>query len=616
MSLKKYQKKILDSFVSYKGNELDISKLRWAQQLSFIFFTQFLFFLLLKTYAGLIRHSSSIDAIKLLFSITGTLVVLLTVNFISKLVQEKIVFSAFNLLLNALVSFTLLFTFRLFVKSAYEYIKSVKFGRVITKAVIFGVSENAISIASAIDMDQVSNYEVIGFLSRKNSNRKLRVLNKPVISYNKAIKSVLKEQQIEAVIFPEGNFNSLKESNLIDQLLECNIKVLKTPKVTNWVEGKSISNTVQNIQIEDLLNRSHIGLNHEKIEEQLRAKTILVTGGAGSIGSEIVRQIAHFNPKLVIVLDQAETPLHNLSLELNEVFPNIAFQYCLADVRNKERIVTVFKTFSIDFVYHAAAYKHVPLVESNPSEAILSNVLGTRILADTSLKFGVKNFVMISTDKAVNPTNVMGASKRAAELYVQTLFFENSKNNNTTKFITTRFGNVLGSNGSVVPLFKEQIKKGGPITVTHPEITRYFMTISEACQLVLEAGNMGDGGEIFVFDMGESVKIKDLAYKMIRLFGLEPDIDIKIEYTGLRPGEKLYEELLNDESIVKPTYNKKIMIASNLEQNHKEIEKQVIEIIESALSNNDIDVVRKLKKMITTFKSNNSRYEELDTQTI
>jgi len=652
--MSKKLRKLFFALISYRDNELDISKVRYLprwvvllldlfivtvsfvichfilRELSVLFYEvlsltqqifvvvgiQLIFFLLLKTYAGLIRHSSSIDAIKLLLSTSGTLLTLITINVIHDIFYGSNVFLTFGLLLNTFITFTLLYTFRIFVKRAYEYFKSVKFGRTQTKTVIFGVSEGAISIASALDMEHITNYEVVGFLSRKNSNTRLRVLDKPVISCKEDVVPELKKQEIGAVIFPEDTFDTIKEDRLVEDFLNNNIKILKTPQLSNWVEGKSVSNALKSVQIEDLLNRNLIALDNKKTREQIRESVILVTGGAGSIGSEIVRQIASFKPKMVVVLDQAETPLHNLSLELNEEFPDIYFEYFLGDVRNEARLRKMFELFKIEFVYHAAAYKHVPLVEDNPNEGVLVNIRGTKLLADLSLEFGVRHFVMVSTDKAVNPTNVMGASKRAAELYVQSLFFEHSRKPNATKFITTRFGNVLGSNGSVVPLFKKQIAQGGPITITHPDIIRYFMTISEACQLVLEAGTMGKGGEIFVFDMGSPVKIKDLAHKMVQLAGYEPGKDIEIKYTGLRPGEKLYEELLNDESTVRPTHNKKIMIAVDLERNYKEVSKQVDVIIDKSINDSGIVVVRELKKLVVNFRSNNSVFEELDVRSV
>jgi FlaA1/EpsC-like NDP-sugar epimerase len=334
-----------------------------------------------------------------------------------------------------------------------------------------------------------------------------------------------------------------------------------------------------------------------------------VTGGAGSIGSEIVRQVAQFNPSLIVVLDQAETPLYDIELEMKNKFPHIMFKFVLADVCNKQRVEPLFQSYNFSMVYHAAAYKHVPLVEENPNEGILVNVLGSKIVAKLSSKYNVNRFVMISTDKAVNPTNVMGASKRAAELFVQSL---QNVDGNTTKFITTRFGNVLGSNGSVIPHFKKQIEAGGPVTITHPDIVRYFMTIPEACELVLQAGTMGQGGEIFVFDMGEPVKILDLAKRMIKLSGFEPNIDIKIIYTGLRPGEKLYEELLSDNSKTLPTHNDKIMISKDPTMEFVNIDSLVDLITKSALDRDKVEVVRILKMIVPEFRSNNSIYEVLD----
>ena len=356
-----------------------------------------------------------------------------------------------------------------------------------------------------------------------------------------------------------------------------------------------------------MLGREPIKLDNEKIKKQLSNKVVLVTGAAGSIGSEIVRQIVRFSPKKVILLDQAESPLYEIELELLEKTINCEIEVVMGDIRNKDRMDNMFRTFLPEVIYHAAAYKHVPMMENNPSEAILTNVLGTKNMADLSVKYNVKEFVMVSTDKAVNPTNVMGASKRIAEIYIQSI----NKTSNT-RFITTRFGNVLGSNGSVIPRFKKQIDKGGPITITHPEITRYFMTIPEACQLVLEAGAMGQGGEIFIFDMGKSVKIVDLAKKMIRLSGLTIDRDIQIIYTGLRPGEKLYEELLNDQENTLPTHHSQIMIAKVMEYNLEEVSEKINQLVAMFDEQNNEKIVSKMKEIVPEFKSNNSIFEKLD----
>jgi FlaA1/EpsC-like NDP-sugar epimerase len=410
--------------------------------------------------------------------------------------------------------------------------------------------------------------------------------------------------------------------------LEHGIKVLNIPPPNVWTDGKLQTTQIKNVNIEDLLGRKTIDIDIEGIGNQLKNKRIVITGAAGSIGSEIVRQLTKFEVGLIILCDQSETALHDLYLELTESTKNQNFHAYIGDVRDEKRMDNLFSTFKPHYVYHAGAYKHVPLMEENPCEAIKANVLGTKTIADKSVKYGVQKFVMISTDKAVNPTNVMGASKRIAEIYVQSLnnslhhrdhVFSNGLSyinelevKPITKFITTRFGNVLGSNGSVIPRFKQQIEKGGPITVTHPDITRYFMTIPEACRLVLEAGCMGTGGEIYVFDMGKSVKIVDLAKKMIQLAGLVPNQDILIEYSGLRPGEKLYEELLNDNENTMPTHHEKIMIGKVREYQFDEVQIQIHNLIEHARRDENMEVVRQMKNLVKEFKSKNSIFETLD----
>jgi FlaA1/EpsC-like NDP-sugar epimerase len=393
---------------------------------------------------------------------------------------------------------------------------------------------------------------------------------------------------------------------VVEKCLSYNTRVLNVPPISSWINGQLSFKQIKKVKIEDLLERDEIVLDKEKTYAQLHNKIILVTGAAGSIGSEIVRQIIHFNPQKIILLDQAESAIYDLVNELKE-FKQTSFEEVIADIRNNQRMENVFKHFKPQIVYHAAAYKHVPLMEMNPSEAVSTNVGGTKIVADLAVKYAVEKFVFVSTDKAVNPTSVMGASKRAAEIYIQSLGITTK-----TKFITTRFGNVLGSNGSVIPLFKKQIEKGGPITITHPEITRYFMTIPEACQLVLEAGCMGNGSEIFIFDMGKSVKIVDLAIKMIRLSGLTVGKDIEIVYTGLRPGEKLYEELLNNAENTLPTHNKHIMIAKVQPYNFENIKPEVLKLIELFETQDNIKIVKQLKSIVPEYISNNSIYESLD----
>jgi len=400
----------------------------------------------------------------------------------------------------------------------------------------------------------------------------------------------------------------LRKQEIVDLCLSHNTKVLNVPPVTNWINGQLSFRQIRKIQIEELLEREPIRLDEDNISKQLNGKTVLVTGAAGSIGSEIVRQIARFNPGMLILLDQAESPLYELEMECLEQFPQVKSEVVMGDVRNRQRMENVFRTFRPQLVYHAAAYKHVPMMELNPSESVLTNVLGTKIVADLAVGYKVEKFVMISTDKAVNPTNVMGASKRIAEIYTQSL----NNHISGTRFITTRFGNVLGSSGSVIPRFRQQIENGGPVTITDPEITRYFMTIPEACRLVLEAGCMGKGGEIFIFDMGKSVKIIDLAKKMIALSGMELGKDIDISITGLRPGEKLYEELLNNTENTVPTHHSKILIAQVKEYNYETVSKDISELVSLFDAQNNVQIVTKMKAMVPEYVSNNSEYEKLD----
>ena len=386
-----------------------------------------------------------------------------------------------------------------------------------------------------------------------------------------------------------------------------NTKVLNVPPVTNWINGELSFKQIKKVQIEELLEREPIQLDKEDIQLQLTGKVILVTGAAGSIGSEIVRQLIRFHPKNIILLDQAESPLYDMEMELHDKYKLQPYEIVMGDIRNKERMENVFRTFHPQIVFHSAAYKHVPMMENNPSESILTNVLGTKTIADLSVEYKVEKFVMVSTDKAVNPTNVMGASKRIAEIYTQSL-----NKTSATKFITTRFGNVLGSSGSVIPRFRQQIESGGPVTITDPEITRYFMTIPEACQLVLEAGTMGKGGEIFIFDMGDSVKIYDLAVKMIKLSGLVLDKDIRIVYTGLRPGEKLYEELLADHENTLPTHHNQILIAKVKEYDFDSVSNSINDLITLFDKQDNNSIVKKMKELVPEYKSNNSIYVSLD----
>ncbi|HET7360961.1 MAG TPA: nucleoside-diphosphate sugar epimerase/dehydratase [Salinimicrobium sp.] len=583
------------------------------QRLLLVLVVNTVFFLLFRTYAGLIRHSSFIDALKLMLAAFSTFITLIFINYMSYAVLGEKIFLVAGLIFYFLISFSLLFLFRLSVKQVYEYFKTAQKREKLQRVVIFGTDENAISVAGALEIEHPKRFEIRGFVTKDGSRRSIRILNKPVIYNGLKMSDEVKALGASAIILSGKILSAEEKLAVVEDCLENDIQVFNAPIVSNYEDEKSVSHKVKSLQIEDLLDREPILLNKENKQKQLTGKTILVTGGAGSIGSEIVRQVAEYRPQLLLVLDQAETPLHHLQLEIEENFPGLNFKCIIGDVGNRKRLKLLFKNFDIDVVYHAAAYKHVPLMEENPHEAVFVNIMGTKNLADLALKYNVGHFVMVSTDKAVNPSNVMGASKRAAEMYVQSLFHDQVKKGvETTKFITTRFGNVLGSNGSVVPLFRKQIEKGGPVTITHPDIIRYFMTIPEACQLVLEAGAMGKGGEILIFDMGEPVKIMDLAIKMIKLAGYTPNKQINIKITGLRPGEKLYEELLNNQSKTLPTHHKKIMISQDKVGNYEQINAAIEEIILSANKLKSLKVVAKLKFLVPEFKSNNSSFEKLD----
>ncbi len=587
------------------------------QRMALVVGVNVVFFLLFRTYAGLIRHSSYVDALKIMLACFSTFLTLLFINYTTYyLIGEKI-FLVAGLIFYFLVSFALLFLFRLTVKQVYEYFKSTQRNQNLQRAIVLGADENAISIAGALELEHPKRFEIKGFITNDPSRRKIRILGHPVIHGGAKISSDLKAMNASALILSENTLTAEEKFAIVEDCLENDIKVFNAPIVSNYEDEQSVSHKVKSLQIEDLLDREPILLNKENKRQQITGKTILVTGGAGSIGSEIVRQVAEYTPKMLLILDQAETPLHNLQLEIRARFPDLEFKCIICDVGNRKRLDLLLKRSSVDVIYHAAAYKHVPLMEENPHEAVFVNVQGTKNLADLAVEYNVGHFVMVSTDKAVNPTNVMGASKRAAEMYVQSLYHSCCKNGTEkTKFITTRFGNVLGSNGSVVPLFRKQIEKGGPVTITHPDIIRYFMTIPEACQLVLEAGAMGKGGEIFIFDMGEPVKIMDLALKMIKLAGYIPNKQIGIKITGLRPGEKLYEELLSDKSKTLPTHHKKIMIAIDQPGNFEEIQVSVEEIIKAATKLKSHKVVAKLKNLVPEFKSSNSTFETLDDTSI
>ena len=562
-----------------------------------------------KTYAGIIRHSTFYDLLNLLWSVVATTFTLWALSGVYNMVYDHSVPENISFfIVFFFFSFSTLFMFRLFVKEMFRWIKEYKDNSLKKRILILGISDYSVAIASSIIESHNLQYKLKGFLTKRNDSRNAKIFGLDIMTQDTFIKTPKEDLEIDGILIIKENLSANELAEWVNLFLEKELEIFQAPLVKEFNPEK-IHTNIRSFQIEDLLNREPICIENEEVRLIHENKSVLVTGGAGSIGSEIVRKVASYKPSKVVVVDQAETPLHEIQLEMNEKFPDIDFEFILADITNKKRLESIFTKFNFDLVYHAAAYKHVPMIENNPHEAVWVNILGTKNLAKLSVQNKVKTFVMVSTDKAVNPTNVMGASKRSAELLVQSLQFLPE---NKTKFITTRFGNVLGSNGSVIPLFKKQIEAGGPITITHPDIVRYFMTISEACELVLQASTMGKGGEIFVFDMGEPVKIKDLAIKMIKLSGKEPEKDILLKYTGLRPGEKLYEELLSDDAKNLPTPHHKIMVSMDPYKEYNEIKDLIEQIENAALSHDNNQIVRILKNMVPEFISNNSIFEKLD----
>ena len=603
------------TYTIFKGTGLNYIVTQHSLKfISSLFGVNLFFFWLFRTYSGIIRHSSYIDAIKLLFSQMAVLVVFLVFNYLFEIIFKEKAFLNTALFINIVLSYCGLFLYRVIVKQTFELYFTDSNDDKLIKTIIYGTDANAISVANALKFETPSRFKIVGFVDKNVNNASKRMLDLPILVQRKKLPALMRSIGAEGLVIADKSLSKEEQLVIVDQCLEFNYKVYMLPSISDWENQKEISQKVKHLEIEDLLERDPIVLDSISISNQLKGNTILITGAAGSIGSEIVRQVLSFGPKKIIILDQAETPLYQIGLEVEAIKAGTVIRSCITDVRNRAALEKVFKSYRPQVVYHAAAYKHVPLMEENPSQAILTNIEGTKNLADLSYEYGVKKFVMISTDKAVNPSNVMGASKRIAEKYVQSLHLKCQAKNGlyATKFITTRFGNVLGSNGSVVPLFSKQIEEGGPITITHPDIIRYFMTIPEACQLVLEAGSMGNGGEIYIFDMGKPVKIIDLARKMIKLAGLTPERDIKIKIVGLRPGEKLYEELLNDTSTTLPTYHEKIMIAQEIQEEFEDLHIEIEELIGIASFFENDDIVLKMKKIVPEFISMNSSFEILD----
>ncbi len=595
------------SFAYYVRFEFRISSIEF-QSLKLVvpvlLFIRALSFLIFRSYAGLIRYTSAKDTERIFIVVTFGTIVLFIINFFVYNFQERFFIPNSILIIDYFATAIALVGSRLAVKTIYFTVKSN--GAEKEYIIIYGAEQFAAVTKRTLDRDAGTNFEVIGFIDPYNKNEGKKLEGVTIFNTDK-LDYLMQKYKVSRLIIAKKNIDPAKKNKLVEKCLNYDVKVLTVPDVNTWINGELSFNQIKSIKIEDLLERPPIVLDKKRIQSDIKGRVVLVTGAAGSIGSEMVRQISRFSPKKIILFDSAETPLYNLDLELKESFHFFDFEVVIGSMTNPYRVRKIFEVFKPSIVYHAAAYKHVPMMENNPTEAVFNNVFGTKTVADIAVEFGVSKFVMVSTDKAVNPTNIMGASKRISEIYTQTL-----NKTSATRFITTRFGNVLGSNGSVIPRFRQQIEKGGPVTITHPEVTRYFMTIPEACQLVLEAGAMGQGGEIFIFDMGKSVKILDLAKKMIKLSGLNLGRDIQINFTGLRPGEKLYEELLNTKENTIPTYHSQIMIAKVREYNNDKVFAQINHLIETLPSHNNFALVGLMKEIVPEFISQNSIYEELD----
>ncbi len=572
----------------------------------------FISILITNSYKGIIRYTGIQDGARIIYMVilNALLAVIVNLALYSQIGVYVIPYSV--ILISLLSSFLFLFNYRLLVKYIFTYYKNAILKK--SRVIIFGAGQTGIITRHVIDSS--TRMRIAGYLE-DDENKIGKVLDGAKIysAEPKELDLLLKELSIDELIFTAKDITLERKNEVVDICIRNQVKIRTVPPVEKWVRGELSFNQIKEINIEDLLGRESIKIKNENVESDIRGKRILITGAAGSIGSELVRQVLVYNPESLVLVDQAESALYEMERELKLHSGVTKISLYLADITNRERVSAIFKDHRPEIIYHAAAYKHVPVMESNPSEAVSCNVLGTKIMADLAVEVKAIKFVMISTDKAVNPTNVMGCSKRIAEIYVQSLnSYLQTAALSRTSFVTTRFGNVLGSNGSVIPLFKKQIKMGGPITVTHPDVSRFFMTIPEACQLVIEAGTMGKGGEIFIFDMGQSVKIIDLAKKMIHLSGLDPERDINIVYTGLREGEKLYEELLTKSENTMPTHHQKIMIARVKEYEYIEINKYIELFNDLIHDRNELKMVALMKELVPEFVSNYSRYEILDNQ--
>lgn len=574
----------------------------WTVAVNLIFFRVF------RTYSNVLRFSSFVDIMRIFVSLTVSYALLMITSVLTESYLEFNLAPVSVLFMSYIISFAMMACSRVIVKTFFE---ALNFGGTHSANVfIYGAKEAGVNIAKALRVNLRNHYRLRGFIADEPELINKVMMGVKVFPNDDTLIDVLNDRDVQTIIISPAKMEELKKSDMADRLLVHNIKLMTAPPLSEW-NGQALSRTqLKEIQIDDLLQRNPIEIDIHKVASHLEGKRVMITGAAGSIGSEIMRQVASFNPYKLILVDQAETPLHDIRLELQDRWRDIDAETIIADISNATRMEDIFREFKPQYIFHAAAYKHVPMMEDNVSESIQVNVFGTRTVADLAVKYGAEKFVMISTDKAVNPTNVMGCSKRICEIYVQSLAKKLQKEGgHATQFITTRFGNVLGSNGSVIPRFRDQIQRGGPVTVTHPEIIRYFMTIPEACRLVLEAGSMGNGGEIYIFDMGKPVKIVDLAKRMISLSGRT---DVKIEFTGLRHGEKLYEELLNVKELTKPTYHEKIMIATVREYDYDEVKERIQKLIDVSYTYDQMKIVAAMKDIVPEFVSKNSCFEALD----
>ena len=567
-------------------------------------------FRLFHTYSGIIRYSSFVDLQKVGFAVLFGLICVVVFQALTDFSPYLVYIRKRDLILSALLAMSLMWMMRVFVK--FFYVSTFRVAKA-ERAFIYGVKQGGVSLAKSIQNQDPARFVLAGFISDMAEIGNRYLMGVKVYPNDEELVSVMRKKRSNVLLVSPLKVEAIRNNQeMVDRLIKANIKIYMTPAAQEWDGRSDLSHTqLREVNIEDLLPRDKIEIDLEAVRKQLTGKRILITGAAGSIGSEIVRQVAQFAPERMVLIDQAETPLHDVRLMMARGWSNIESYTVVSDICVRERMEELFEEHRPDYVFHAAAYKHVPMMEDNPEESVRNNVDGTRVIADLSVKYGTRKFVMVSTDKAVNPTNVMGCSKRICEIYVQSLdqAIKDGKVSGRTQFVTTRFGNVLGSNGSVIPLFKEQIKRGGPVTVTHKDIIRFFMLIPEACKLVLEAGTMGNGGEIFVFDMGKPVRIVDLAERMIRLSGVK---GIEIRFTGLRDGEKLYEEVLNEEETSKPTFHPKIKIAQVRAYDYADANLRIDALVHACAVEGDMQIVKRMKEIVPEFKSQHSKYEVLD----